>query len=214
METTRAKVIETGVDFEESVSQIISMLLDVEKDGSISFGYKSASLSFNHRINLLVDLKFIPKDIISDFQLFAEIRNKFAHVKYIDSFTKCFEIIPEKKNKILSNWSGSKEGLDDESIYNICFDILCFTLSIWLRITLSMIGNKKKQELKKTGAVEMMRSFIKYSKDDQKKHLQSFLSSITTVVNEIIPDEDFLKSYEELRLAQEEEMKLKFTIKK
>jgi hypothetical protein len=213
METTRAKVIEAGVDFEESISQIISMLLDVEKDSSISFGYKGASLSFNHRVNLLVDLKFIPKEIISDFQLFAEIRNKFAHVKYIDSFTKCFEIIPEKKNKFLSNWSGSKEGLDDESIYGICFNILCFTLSIWLRVTLSMIGNKKKQELKKTGAIEMMRSFINYSKDDQKKHLQSLLSSITPVVNEIIPDEDFLKSYEELRIKQEEEMKATFKTK-
>lgn len=213
METTRAKVIEAGVDFEESISQIISMLLDVEKDSSISFGYKSASLSFNHRVNLLVDLKFIPKEIISDFQLFAEIRNKFAHVKYIDSFTKCFKITPEKKTKFLSNWSGSKEGLDEESIYRICFDILCFTLSIWLRVTLSMIRNKKKQELKKTVAVEMMRSFINYPKGDQKKHLQSFLSSITTVVNEIIPDEDFLKSYEELRIKQEEEMKLKFTTK-
>ena len=119
----------------------------------------------------------------------------------------------EKKNKFLSNWSGSKEGLDDESIYRICFDILCFTLSIWLKVTLSMIGNKKNQELKKTGAVEMMRSFIEYSKADQKKHLQSFLDSITPVVNEIIPDEDFLKSYEELRIKQEKEMKAKFNVK-
>lgn len=213
METTRAKVIEAGVDFEESISQIISMLLDVEMDLSNSFGYKSTSLSFNHRVNLLVDLKFIPKEIISDFQLFAEIRNKFANVKYINSFTKCFEIIPKKKNQFLSNWSGSKEGLNEESIYRICFDILCFTLSIWLKVTLSMINNKKKQELKKTGAVEMMRNFTNYTKNDQKKHLQSFLNSITAVVSEIVPDEDFLKSYEELRIKQEEEMKLKFTTK-
>lgn len=209
----RSKVIEVGVDFEESISQIISMLLDVEKDSSYSFGYKSASLNFNHRVNLLVDLKFMPKDLISDFQLFAEIRNKFAHVKYIDSFTKCFEIIPEKKNKFLLNWSGSKEGLDDENIYTICFDMLCFRLSIWLRVTLSMINNKKKQEIKKTATVEMIRSFIQYSKGDQKKHLQSFLKSITDVVNEIVPDEDFLKSYEALRIKQEEEAKSAYKTK-
>ncbi len=76
-----------------------------------------------------------------------------------------------------------------------------------------MIGNKKKQELNKTRAAEMMRSFINYSKGDQKKHLQSFLSSITPVVNEIIPDEDFLKSYEELRIKQEEEMKESYKTK-
>lgn len=213
MENTRAKVIEAGVDFEESISQIISLLLDIEKNKSISFGYKNASLSFNSRINLLVDLKFIPKEIIADFQLFTEIRNKFAHVKYIDNFTKCFEIIPEKKNKFLSYFGGSKEDLDEESFYKICFDILCFTLSIWLKVTLSMISNKKSQELKKTGAVEMMRGFINYDKTMQKEQLESFINSVTTVINEIVSDEDFMKTYEELRIKQEEEMKSKFEAK-
>lgn len=96
METTRAKVIERAVGFEELISQLLSMLLEVDKNESRSFGHKNIALSFNAKINLLIDLKFIPKEISKDFQLFAEIRNKFAHVLYVDSLVKCFEIIERR----------------------------------------------------------------------------------------------------------------------
>ena len=101
--SVRAKVIEKGVKLEAAVSQILAMIMDVEPENSLSFGSKNMALSFNSKINLLVDLEFVHKDIIADFQLFAEIRNKFAHVHQADNFTKCFEILKDKKNKFLKS---------------------------------------------------------------------------------------------------------------
>ena len=118
METTRAKVIDKAVGFEELISQLLSMLLEVDKNSSISFGNKNIALSFNSKINLLVDLKFIHRDAVSDFQLFAEIRNKFAHVLYADSFTKCLELLSSSsRNKFKENFVGDSDNTDEEDIY-------------------------------------------------------------------------------------------------
>ncbi|MCV2483298.1 hypothetical protein OD917_00055 [Flavobacterium sp. SH_e] len=200
METTRAKVIETAVGFEESISQLLSLLLEIEKDKSISFGNKNMALSFTSKINLLVDLKFIPKEISSDFQIFAEIRNKFAHVAYVDSFIKCFELIPDKKNNFLKKMSDDISQLDknDEAIYESCFDLLCWQLSIWLRVTLKMISNKQSQDLKRVGAIEMIRSFLQSDKAKREKELESFTKTIQPIIDQIIPDEDFMNEYNKL----------------
>ena len=182
METTRAKVIEKAVGFEELISQLLSMLLEVNKNESISFGNKNIALSFNAKINLLIDLKFIPKEISKDFQLFAEMRNKFAHVLYVDSFVKCFELI-ERRDYFLKKASNDLSKVDkkDEAIYLAAFEILCFELGIWLRVTLKMISNKKSQDLNKIGAIEMIRSFVQY---DSTRREKEFLDEYRRLLKE------------------------------
>ena len=163
METTRAKVIDKAVGFEELISQLLSMLLEVDKNTSISFGNKNPALSFNSKVNLLVDLKFIHRETISDFQLFAEIRNKFAHVLYVDNFTKCIELLSSSsKNKFKEIFTGDSQNTDEEVILMTCFEILFFRIDNWLRVTLKMISEKQSQNLKKVGAIEMIRGFINY----------------------------------------------------
>jgi CRISPR/Cas system CSM-associated protein Csm2 small subunit len=199
METTRAKVIEKAVGFEELISQLLSLLLEVDKNESISFGNKNIALSFNAKINLLIDLKFIPKEISKDFQLFAEMRNKFAHVLYVDSFVKCFELI-ERRDYFLKKASDDLSQVDknDEAIYLAAFEILCFELGIWLRVTLKMISNKKSQDLNKIGAIEMIRSFVEYDSARREKELEHFIKTIQPVIDKIIPDEEFLEEYRRL----------------
>ncbi|WP_123907077.1 hypothetical protein [Flavobacterium johnsoniae] len=208
METTRTKVIEKAVGFEELISQLLSMLLEVDKNESISFGHKNIALSFNAKINLLIDLKFIPKEISKDFQLFAEIRNKFAHVLYVDSFVKCFEII-ERRDYFLKKASDtiSQADKNDESVYLTAFELLCFELGTWLRVTLKMISDKKSQDLNKTGAIEMIRSFIQYNPERREKELESFIKIIQPVIVKIIPDDEFIKEYKRLLKEAEEESK-------
>lgn len=208
METTRAKVIEKAVGFEELISQLLSMLLEVNKNESISFGNKNIALSFNSKINLLIDLKFIPKEISKDFQLYAEMRNKFAHVLYVDSFVKCFEFI-ERRDYFLKKASNdlSKVDKEDEAIYLAAFEILCFEIGIWLRVTLKMISNKKSQDLNKIGAIEMVRSFVQYDSTRREKELEHFIKTIQPVIDNIIPDEEFLDEYRRLLKETEEKPK-------
>jgi CRISPR/Cas system CSM-associated protein Csm2 small subunit len=211
METTRAKVIEKAVGFEESISQLLSILMEIDKNSSKSFGSKSFALSFNAKINLLVDLKFIPKEISSDFQLFTEIRNKFAHVLDVDSFVKCFEIMPKNRNNFLkkSRKDISKIDKKDEAIYATCFEILCFELGIWLRISLKMISNKKSQNLKKTGVVEMIRGFLQDTDKDKKEDWDAFFKTLKPLIEKIKPDDEFLEDYRNLLKEAEEKPKLK-----
>jgi len=208
METTRAKVIEKAVGFEELISQLLSMLLDIDKDSSKSFGSQGSTLSFNAKINLLIDLKFIPAEVSKDFQLFAEIRNKFAHVLYVDTFVKCFEIIDKSRNNFLKRFSNDVSKIDknDESIYASCFEILCFELGIWLRVTLKMISDKKSQDLNKIVAIEMMRGFLQNNNDGSKSQneWENFSKTIKPVIDKIIPDEEFLEEYKRLLKEAEE----------
>lgn len=201
METTRTKVIEKAVGFEELISQLLSLLLEIDKNESISFGNKNIALSFNAKINLLIDLKFIPKEISKDFQLFAEIRNKFAHVLYVDSFVKCFQLI-ERRDYFLKKVSDDISQIDknDEVIYLTAFEILCFELGIWLQVTLKMISNKKSQDLNKIGAIEMIRSFVQYDFERRAKELEHFIKTIQPVIEKIIPDEEFLEEYNRLAI--------------
>lgn len=194
METTRAKVIEKAVGFEELISQLLSLLLEVDKNESKSFGNKNIALSFNAKINLLIDLKFIPKEISKDFQLFAEMINKFAHVIYVDSFVKWFELI-EKRDYFLKKATDdlSRVNKKDEVIYLTAFEILCFELGMWLRVTLKMISNKKSQDLNKIGAIEMIRSFVQYDSTKREKELENFIKTIQPVIDKIIPDEEFFR---------------------
>lgn len=200
MGTTRAKVIEKAVGFEEIISQLLSIFLEIDKDSSNSFGNKNIALSFNAKINLLVDLKIMTPKLIKDFQLFAEIRNKFAHVLYVDTFVKCFEIIPKRRKYFLEKISTdtAKNDVNAEVMFDSCFEILCSELNIWLRVTLQLISNRKSQEANKIGAIEMVRSFLQYDKTKKQKEYENFIKALQPIIDKIIPDDEFLEEYRKL----------------
>jgi hypothetical protein len=88
--TPRALVIELSVKTEEAVNQVLAKLLGIQPEQSKSFGSSSQALSFNAKANLLLDLNQLDKIQREKFQIFMEIRNKFAHLSAVDSFEKCF----------------------------------------------------------------------------------------------------------------------------
>jgi len=90
--TPRSLVIELSVSHEEFVNLILAKLLGIKPEESKSFGTTSQALSFNAKTNLLLDLKYLDKIEIEKFQIFMEIRNKFAHLSAVDTFEKCFAL--------------------------------------------------------------------------------------------------------------------------
>lgn len=198
-QTTRALVIEKGVALEAGISSLIGMLLDIDVENSLSLGSKNSSLSFNAKVNLLSDLKFVPKEIIWQFQIFAEIRNKFAHLLSVDSFEKCFEILKDKKNKFLSTFGDKIEESEDEEIkLSICFSILCLSLGIWLQLILKKTSFDKSQDLKKTTVIESMRQFFNIP-ENQKETIEEHLKFIDKLIGEIEVNKDFIESIEIIR---------------
>lgn len=87
----RSSVIEASVTVERIIGSMLAMFLDIEIESSKSFGMSTSALSFNHKIQLLTDMKIIGKDEKTLLIKFSEIRNLFAHNAIITHFYRCFE---------------------------------------------------------------------------------------------------------------------------
>ena len=198
-QTNRALVMEKGVALEAGISDLLGMLLDIDVPNSLSLGSKNSSLSLNSKVNLLCDLKFVPKSIIWQFQMFTEIRNKFAHLQYVDSFEKCFEILKDKKNKFLNEFGKNIPESETEEIkLSVCFSILCISLGIWLQLILKKTHFNKSQDLKKTAVIESLREFFKAPENGQ-GILEDQLKFVDNLIQDIEIDKDFAESIEEAR---------------
>ena len=201
LQSPRTIVIEKSVALEASISSLLGMLLSIDVENSLSLGSKSRSLSLSSKVDLLCDLKFIPKDLIWQFQTFAEIRNKFAHLLYVDSFEKCFEILKNRKSKFLKTFGDNiPESASEEIKLSICFTVLCFKLGIWLKLILQKASFNKDQDLKKTYVIESLRIFFSQQNNDDT--LDDYLKYADTLIQEIELDTDFIKSIEHARNAK------------
>jgi hypothetical protein len=86
----RAYTVEMSVKIEHLLNLIMAQLLGVKHEDTRSFGNSSQALSFNAKANLLLDLNYLDKEQGQKFQIFMEIRNKFAHLHSVDTYEKCF----------------------------------------------------------------------------------------------------------------------------
>jgi hypothetical protein len=91
--TPRGLFMELSVKQEQAVNIILAKLLGVNPEDSRSFDTSNQALSFNAKANLLLDLKQLDKLQREKFQMFMEVRNKFAHLNTVDTFEKCFAIL-------------------------------------------------------------------------------------------------------------------------
>lgn len=103
---TRFFVIEQAVMIEEMLSFTICKILGIDEKVSKSFGYGSEALGFNQKVILIQDKKGISKEIKMKFDVLMHIRNKFAHLKSVDSFEKFFGLSKGCMNvkKNLDKW--------------------------------------------------------------------------------------------------------------
>jgi hypothetical protein len=88
--SARSTVIEASVTIERIIATMLAMFLDIEVESSKSFGMSTSALSFNHKIQLLIDMKIIGTDEKTLLVKFSEIRNLFAHNAIITHFFQCF----------------------------------------------------------------------------------------------------------------------------
>lgn len=101
----RADVLQGALLLEELASSFLAELLGVKnKKVSLSFGNKSSALSFNQKINLLIDMGAVDKDSRNKFQTFMEIRNQFMHNINATSYEACFSFTDSKDKYILKTY--------------------------------------------------------------------------------------------------------------
>lgn len=138
----RTFVIEMSVKIEHFLNAIICQLLSINPEDSKSFGNTSQSLSFNTKANLLLDLNYLDKEHTKKFQIFMEVRNKFAHVYSVDTFEKCFALT-KNYNHLKKQFEIDEDGdnLEEDMTY------MFISLSMDLANTLSELRDRIYKEM-------------------------------------------------------------------
>lgn len=86
----RAKILKYSLIIENNLSYLVAFLLDIENfDNSYSFGNGSSSLSFNQKVNLLLDTKSLSKEDKIKLTYFMNIRNQFMHNIDANTYVEC-----------------------------------------------------------------------------------------------------------------------------
>jgi hypothetical protein len=97
----RAIVLRLSLNLEVLASKVLSYLLDVDDfEESYSLGNKSSSLSFNQKINLLIDNRSITNEEKKKLMAFASIRNQFMHNINANTFVEAFDHLDGLENQM------------------------------------------------------------------------------------------------------------------
>ena len=179
----RTFVVEMSVKIEYLLNVIISRLLGVNPDETRSFGTSSYALSFNAKANLLLDLDYLNKEQGNKFQLFMEVRNKFAHVYSVDTFEKCFALT-KNYNQLKKLFGIDKDGENQEKDMEYMF----ISLSLDIARTLKEIGDKIYKEMAVKYTQRKFTEAIKNKREEYKDKKPSNAEAVDDFINYIKAD--------------------------
>ena len=138
----RTKVLKYSLNLERLASDIVAYLLNIESSkDSYSFGNKSTALTFNQKLNLLIDNETITKKEKEKLVYFMSIRNQFMHNIDANTFTDAFQCIDGLENKMRKIYPENFTDDREESLEK-CVDSL---LKDGISILFSSKGNGEKK---------------------------------------------------------------------
>ncbi len=153
---SRILVIEYSVRIEEVLSETIGSILDINWESSKSLGFESGALSYNQKVSLLQDKRSISKEMKNKLTIFMQIRNKFAHVKAINSFDNYFKLSKnsqENKNQ-LDKWYLKPDSIYDDFeinyqwvFFHLYNDILMFLFKVKLEHLSQTVSKNREYDL-------------------------------------------------------------------
>lgn len=110
----RSTILPAALLLESFTSAFLAQLLGIhDYRKTKSFGNKSGNISFNQKIELLIEMDALAKKEKAKFQTFMEIRNQFMHNIEADNFVNCFANLDGKEKYILTQYPQS-ESLNHE----------------------------------------------------------------------------------------------------
>lgn len=135
----REEVLKSALILERLASFFLASLLGVKDyTKSRTLGNKSGCLSFNQKIDMLVDIGALSSEKRNKFQKFMEIRNQFMHNIDASTFEKCVSGIDGAEKFLLKNYpqdnSLTKEEILRVAVYELSKEITELTISITKKI--------------------------------------------------------------------------------
>lgn len=136
----RKNVLTVSLMMEGMTSVFLAGLLNIKKhETSKSFGNTSSSLSFNQKINLLIDLGALAPESIAKFKAFMEIRNQFMHNLEAVSYSKCFEYIGSSSTYLIKQYARKDTAVTEKVLKAVTDDL---SSDVW-NLTTSLINKLK-----------------------------------------------------------------------
>ncbi|WP_407557911.1 hypothetical protein [Winogradskyella sp. 4-2091] len=97
----KLKILKYSLRLEKIASYSLAYIFDIEKpENTKSLGNKNTSLSFNQKLNLLLDSGSIVKEEKEKMEIFMEVRNQFMHNLNVDSFQDVFELLNGREKRL------------------------------------------------------------------------------------------------------------------
>ncbi|MCC5906205.1 MAG: hypothetical protein JJU13_08370 [Balneolaceae bacterium] len=131
----RNLVLKTSLYIEKTTSVFLGSLLGIKDvESSKTLGNKSSSISFNNKVDLLIDIGALKPETKKKFQHFMEIRNQFMHNLSATSYIKCLDNLKGTEKSLLKIYP-QKKGLEKEEelegvITDLCNDVAKIALDI------------------------------------------------------------------------------------
>lgn len=155
----RVDILQYSLMVENFSSIFLSTLLDItDFKESKSLGNKNGNLSFNQKIDLLIDIRALEKKEKSKFLIFMSIRNQFMHNIDADSYENCLRNI-EGAGKFLLKTYPQNEKLNKETqLENATKSLSNDVVEITLRLL-----DKVKDKIEKKVISELLEEYQKNS---------------------------------------------------
>lgn len=166
----RNEVLVASLYVEKMTSTFLAKILGVEDiKNSRLLGNKSGCLSFNQKIDLLIELGAISVKDRNKFQAFMEIRNQFMHNISASTYEKCFSFTNGTDRFLLKTYPQLKAKSNEEALRGAAGELIDDIGSLTINI-ISKIGDRLRTE------TELM---------VVKKSQEAFSRAISTPINEI-----------------------------
>jgi hypothetical protein len=131
----RKEILENALMMEMLTTNFLARMLDIkEPQNSRTLGNKTSSLSFNNKIDLLIDLGALKKEERKKYQYFMEIRNQFIHNIYASTYEKCLAVLDGTNNAVLKLYPQPEELSLDEKYRNAVNSLSEEVLSLTMQI--------------------------------------------------------------------------------
>lgn len=151
----RQEILQYSLLIENFTSIFLSKLLGIENyEETKSFGNQSGNLSFNQKIDLLIDIGAFDKNEKKKFQTFMEIRNQFIHNYNAKNYESCFNYLDGKATFILKIFPQNAELPTEEKLHKATIELAGDVL----KTTVNLI-EKLKEKISKDVEGEMLKKF-------------------------------------------------------
>lgn len=147
----RREVLEYSLMIESLISFFLSGLLDIpDYKKSKSLGNTSSSLSFNQKVELLIDIQALESKEKSKYIAFMSIRNQFMHNIDADTYENCLKHLKGTDKFLLTTYPQKTELTLEKQLENatriLAQDVITITVNLLDKVK-EKIGEKVKNEM-------------------------------------------------------------------